>query len=162
MGKLHNTRGYTLIEIVISLTIISFIFFGGFAAYREFVRRQVLDNAVKELKSNLNLIRQDALSGNLASVCSDLGVGNTLDGYQVVFEVSSYSYSPKCSSINPGEGLKTITLPNSVTLSTSGFAGALIFKSVSGTNLTANAVLTLTHSTGAVKSLTINTSGIVQ
>lgn len=86
-------RGYTLIEILITMSILTLLFFGGYGAYREFTRRQTLDNFYKEFRVDLSLARERAVSGEKPTGCS-----GTLAGYAVGFSTESYTVSAVCSS----------------------------------------------------------------
>ena len=59
-----STFGYTLIEILVGLTIIGIIFGVGFASFREFSRRQSLAGGVKTLVGDLRLAQEQAISEN--------------------------------------------------------------------------------------------------
>lgn len=155
--------GYTLIEILVGLSIISLLFLGGYTGYQEFVRRQALENSAADIKNYLNLVRQNSLSGNSSEVCTNLGQNNTLDGYQVDFFSDSFTYQPRCKETQPGSSfIQKIDLPKSVTLSMGQFTNPLIFYTVSGTNLSSDITLTLTHTNGSTKMVTITTSGVAQ
>jgi prepilin-type N-terminal cleavage/methylation domain-containing protein len=162
-NKVKSRNGYTLIEILISLTILSILFLGGYTAYREYIRRQIVQNTSQEIKSNLALVRQKALSGDSAEACTQVGSNNNLLGYQITFLATSYSVKPVCTSIAASQSYTvTYTLPQSVSLTTSGISGSLQYNTVSGTNLSANATITLRHLSGGTKVLTISPNGVVQ
>lgn len=157
MHNLLKSKGFTLIEVLVGLLIVSFLFVGGYTAYREFVRRQVLNSAGDALISNLNLARQKALTVEKPEGCID-----TLTGYEVSFTSTSYTIAPECDVTNPSATFTMIyTLPNSVTLSTD-LAAPLLYKPVRGTNLTSNGSITLTHTSGETRVLTISPEGIAQ
>lgn len=156
-------RGYTLIEILVALTIIGLLFIGGYTGYREYARRQILTNAALDLKNNLTLFRQKALSGDSSTACTVIDPNNNLLGYQVVFAASTYTVSPICAVTDAAASFTQIyTLPQSVTISVTGLSGALKYYTVSGTNVTSNVTITLTHVTGSTKTLTLTSSGVVQ
>lgn len=161
-GKIF-LKGYTLIEIMVGLSIISLLFLGGYSGYQEFTRRQILDNTAAELISNLNLIKQKALSGDQSSLCTDLDSQNTLEGYQVSFSSNSYTISPRCKNIQLGLSYSVnITLPQSITLSYQSFENPLIFNTLSGTNLDNTLTITLTHVSGSTKVLFVSKVGVSQ
>lgn len=159
--NLRPNKGYTLVEILIGLVIITVLFAGGYASYREFVRRQVLKNTLQELKQNIGLARQKTLSGEKPAGCT-----NTLVGYEIAFNLTSYVVSPKCDVTSPGVGsvsVITVQLPTSVTQSISGFSNPLRFKPISGTNLASNGTVTLTHLVSSTtQSITIKPNGAVE
>src|SRR3990167_10252495 len=94
--------GYTLVEIMIGMTILSFLFIGGYTAYREFVRRQILTTATDDLKVNLNSARQKALGAERPDPAGGECLGDFL-GYSFIFNGTSYTTSPDCDDSDPGE-----------------------------------------------------------
>ena len=66
--------GFTLIEILVSMTIIGFLFSFGYASFRDFSRRQALAGVVKQVQGDLRLAQQKALSGEKPSGCTTLPV----------------------------------------------------------------------------------------
>lgn len=150
--------GYTLIEVLVGITIVSLLFVGGYTAYRDFARRQVLTAAADTLKSNLDLARQKASSAEKPAGCT-----NVLSGYEVTFTNTTYTIAPKCDITQPSSSFTLIyLLSSSVTLTASGFSPTLLYKTVGGTNLSSNATITLTHASGATKVLTVSPEGLVQ
>lgn len=77
-----SSKGFTLIEILVGLTITALLFGVGYASYRGFVRRQVLNSAYEKLKASLSLAGQLALSGEKPSDCP---ANSVLNGYRVDF-----------------------------------------------------------------------------
>lgn len=154
--KIENSRlvaGYTLLEVLIVVAIIAMLFFGGYASYREFSRRQTLQNFYKEMVVNLALARQKALSGEKPSGCS-----GSLVGYEVSFGASSYSVAAVCSS-NVVVG--TYLMPSDISLS--GFSSYTYKVLGKGTTL-ANplSVAIAQNSTARSINATINKEGILQ
>lgn len=155
-------RGFTLIEILVVLSISALVFIGGYAGYRDFTRRQILGNAQEEMKSDLVLARQRALSGETPSGCN----GN-FEGYRLSLTfldpqgLSSYSVCAKCSVSSPS-CIKTVYLPMGITIP-SGGPSQFIFKPLGqGTNLSSDLILTLTQSsTGSQKMIKVTTAGTI-
>jgi len=56
-------RGFTLVEILVATSILAIIFGIGLARYQAFNRRQVLNQAVLTLQSDLRLAQSLAFSG---------------------------------------------------------------------------------------------------
>lgn len=155
---LHKSKGFTLVEVLVGLLIVTFLFVGGYTSYREFARRQVLVSSVDVLKSNLNLARQKA-----SAVEKPPGCTNTLTGYEVTFTNITYTVSPKCDVTNPSASYTLIySLPSSVTMQTQGLSSNLLYKPVAGTNLTADGTITLTHSSGESRVLTVTPEGVIK
>lgn len=88
-------RGFTIIEILVGLSITALLFAGGYAAYRDFAQRQVLVQASQNLSANLSLARQRALSGERPASCAG---SESLLGYRVVISESQYVTSAQCGT----------------------------------------------------------------
>jgi len=159
--------GYTLVEIMIGMTILSFLFIGGYTAYREFVRRQILTTAADDLKVNLYSARQKALGAERPG--ADECYPNFL-GYSFTFNGTSYTMAPNCDFGSPGAlspFVKTVSLPPPVSVSVSGTASQnkILFKALGGgTDVTGTpAVITLTHTqSGNFKTITITGAGVIK
>ncbi len=162
-------RGYTLVEIMIGMTILSFLFIGGYTAYREFVRRQILTTATEDLKVNLNSARQKALGAERP------GTGecyNSFLGYSFTFNGTSYTMAPDCDVGSPGAlspFVKTVSLPTSVSVSIpvsdTASPNKILFKALGGgTDVTGTpAVITLTHTqSGNFKTITVTGAGVIK
>lgn len=89
--KFNKSSAYTLIEVLVSLMIISLLVAVGYANYRDFGRRQALTGAVKQLEGDLRRAQQSALSGIKPN---DTECDNgTLTSYQVWINTSNlYNY----------------------------------------------------------------------
>lgn len=102
IGKPTNPRsskGYTLIEVLVATTIIMVVTASGIAAYRNFIERQSLTNAGRELVSMLRDAQKRATSGDKPDACS----GSQLQSWSVEsLNDSSYSLTYRC--VNPSDG----------------------------------------------------------
>ncbi len=145
-------QGYTLIEVLIVLVISTVLFFGGFGAYREFTRRQLLNGVYKELQVNLSLARELSISGEKPTACSGV-----LIGYSVVFAGSSYTVSATC----PNSVLvRTINLPSGLTITATNFMYKVLGQ---GTNLAGDAAVVVSFpAVGRTVNATITKEGILQ
>ncbi|TSC89466.1 MAG: Uncharacterized protein G01um10145_623 [Microgenomates group bacterium Gr01-1014_5] len=164
-------RGYTLVEIMIGMTILSFLFIGGYTAYREFVRRQILTIATEDLKVNLNSARQKALGAERPDPNSGECLGDFL-GYSFTFNETSYTMAPNCEDVSPGAlspFVKTVSLSASVSVSIpvsdTASPNKILFKALGGgTDVTGTpAVITLTHTqSGNFKTITVTGAGVIK
>lgn len=82
--KWKQKNGYTLIEILVVLTIIGLLFSLGYVNFRDFSRRQALIGATSSVQGDLRLAQSNAISGQKPSDC---GVSNTLESYS--FNITS-------------------------------------------------------------------------
>ncbi|MEK7472953.1 MAG: prepilin-type N-terminal cleavage/methylation domain-containing protein [Patescibacteria group bacterium] len=139
-------KGYTLIELLVGISIIAIIFGVGFVSYREFSRRQSLTGVTKQLVGDLRLAQQLALTGQKP----ESGLCTTLIGYTVSrTSTTTYDLIANCSNAN--YIIKTINMPVNTTIS----AGSVTFKVLGqGTNLTSPLTYTVTNTSAS-------TSGIV-
>lgn len=127
----NSFSGYTLIEIMVVLATISLIFGLGYVNYRDYVLRQNLAGIAGDLKSDLNLARQLALSGRKPNDanCNT----HTLNGYEVeVIDGDTYQIAAVCSGGDVIE--KTVDLisgPSGYTITVPS-PNPFLFKAVAG------------------------------
>jgi len=99
--------GFTLIELLVTISIIGVLFGIGVAKYNEFNRRQILDQAAQELRSNLRLAQDKALAGEKDCSSSKCGGSDgicgtndanekSLEGWYVSFSANNYQIYGKC------------------------------------------------------------------
>lgn len=135
-------RGYTLIEILVGITIIGLIFGTGFVSFREFSRRQALTSAAKSVQGDIRFAQQQALSGKKPTnaFCNSPRI---LHGYHFrVTSATTYEIEANCSGGNVDT--KLVTLPLGITISTPP-TNPIRFKSIGqGTNLITGSIVTLT------------------
>jgi len=139
-------KGYTLIELLVGVSIVAIIFGVGFISYREFSRRQSLTGITKQLIGDLRLAQQLSLTGQKpeSEVCT------TLIGY-IVSRTSSTSYDLIANCSNANYIIKTVDMPLNTTIS----AGSVTFKVLGqGTSLSSPLTFTITN-------IQSNTSGTV-
>jgi prepilin-type N-terminal cleavage/methylation domain-containing protein len=138
---------YTLIEILVVLSIIGILFAVGYANYRGFSRRQVLQGAIKTVQGDLRKTQQSAMSG-IKPDSNNCNSPETLNGYS--FNVESlgtqYGIYAVCSGGNVQLG-SSIDLPSGITMSIS--SNPILFKVLgSGTDIASSGtVVTLTQAT---------------
>jgi prepilin-type N-terminal cleavage/methylation domain-containing protein len=154
-------KGYTLIELLIGLSVIGLIFSFGFVSFREFSRRQSLISAGRTLTGQLRLTQELALSGNKPD--DPLCNSSILHGYQIkIVTNSNYVIEASCSSGNVQ--VKTIDLSVDISISTP-TPNPILFKVLGqGTNIDApDATITLTQiQTGATRDVVISKSGEIK
>lgn len=86
--------GYTLIELLVALSIVGILFATGYAGFREYSRRQTAVAAARQLAGDMRLAQEYALSGKKPSGCT------VLDGYEIQFvNATQYDLLASCSSV---------------------------------------------------------------
>jgi prepilin-type N-terminal cleavage/methylation domain-containing protein len=110
--KLKVNDGYTLIEILVSLTIIGLIFSFGYVSFRDFSRRQVVAGVAKTIQGDLRLTQSNAMTGQKPSGCA-----TTLDTFSFRV-VSSTSYTIEANCGGAAIAVKDVTLPTGIAIST--------------------------------------------
>lgn len=131
-------RGYTLIELLIVIVIISLITGIGLATYRDYQRRQEVVNVARQLKSDIRLAQEYAQAGIKPSGCGP----DALQGYAFRADPDqspqSYYLTAYCNNTELLPRTKEVTLPANVTMTTTlpTTGLLLIFKALTqGTNI---------------------------
>ncbi len=150
-------HAYTLIEILVSLTIVSLIFGVGYISFREFSRRQALAGAARSLRGDLRLAQEQALAGKKPIGCTVLG------GYRFsTASESVYSIMAGCSNGDFSIGKDSVSFPSGVAMSP--IPGNILFKVLGqGTDLGSDVEVNLVQeTTGNTIKVTITTGGVIK
>lgn len=111
----HRRDGYTLIEILVVLTIIGLLFNFGYVNFRDFSRRQAVVGAAKTIQGDLRLAQSDATTGQKPSDGS-CDLPKTLDGYSFyVIPPSEYKIEANCGATTTV--IKDVNLTSGITIS---------------------------------------------
>jgi prepilin-type N-terminal cleavage/methylation domain-containing protein len=162
-------RAYTLIEVLIVLTIIGILFGIGYASYRDFSRRQSLQAAVKGIQGDLRLAQQMALSGNKPDELDCRTY--PLDGVHFgMTDSPSYLYRIRAAcgpnSVTGWPLIKTVYLPSGITADIHFTPNPILFKVLGqGTNIPngQETVITLTQTaTNNTATITITSGGTIK
>ena len=106
-------RGFTIIELLITISIMGLLLTLGLVYYQDFNRRQILNQAAKNLSSNLRLAQSRALSGEKPQDWCN-AEDETLVGYKLEFSSETeYQLLAVCSS-SEFQITKFVKLPNSI------------------------------------------------
>lgn len=143
-----KNSGYTLIELLVAMTIGITVFTVGFAGYRDFSRRQTLGGITKRIKTDLRTAQQLATSGQKPSgvTCTRL-VSYDFD------RINSYRYQIIAVCDNSGtltrNMVKDVDLTTSVSFTSSAtgldVADPISFKVLGqGTNLISDVTIAVT------------------
>jgi len=154
--------GYTLIEILVAMSIVGLIFGIGYVSFRDFARRQAVAGGARSIVADLRLAQAQAISGQkpLDIFCDP---PNTLNGYNFrVVSQQSYVLEANCSGGNVQT--KSVNLPSDLFLSTP-TPNPIIFKILGqGTNITSSpATLTVSQfATSHTRSVTVSAAGEIK
>lgn len=164
----RSERGFTLIEILIVMTIIGILFGVGYASYRDFSRRQTLIGIAKQIQGDLRLAQQMSLSGEKTEACngkelSGIGFGitkGTAPPYYRIRIICGYDAAGNYPIF------KTYSLPLGFTYNESTFSpNPILFKVLGqGTNIPSGqtATLTIQDPFGNAATVTIDSGGSIK
>ncbi len=151
----RSERGYTLIEILVGLAIVSLLFSFGYVSFRDFSRRQALSGSLKQIQGDLRLAQSSAAAGDKPDDC-DLGI---LDSYS--FKVNSsneYEIDANCTIADISTVIisKTVAVAPGVSVSIS--SNPINFKILGqGTNIASGTNITITISQSGTNNQSIIT-----
>lgn len=103
-------KGFTLIELLIVIMIMALIFGLGFANYRDFQRRQVLEAAVRLVIGDLRFAQEQAISGRVRNdtpdnVCEPLPLWGYYFRRDPALPTTTYLIEANCpGAVCPGTG----------------------------------------------------------
>lgn len=154
-------QGFTLVEILVGIAIMTILFGLGFLNFRDFSRRQTLKTFARRIEGDLSLAREKAISGEKPDVvvCNS---PNILNGYS--FQVaSSENYVIKVVCSGGTIVVKNEDTPVDLTIGSS-VPGAILFKVLSkGTDLSSDATITVSQtSTGRSETVIIYQTGEIE
>jgi prepilin-type N-terminal cleavage/methylation domain-containing protein len=145
-------KGFTLIELMVAITVSLFITGGIIVNYNAYNQTQTLKQAALTLKNDFRYIQSKAASGEKPSGCA------TLTGWQITFAARSYSYQPVCNG-NPAGTQSSISLPPGISFSAVPSPATIVIYVLSqGTSLTGTVTISLTGS-GKTYTLKVNPAG---
>ncbi len=149
------SRAFTLIEVLVAVTIMMILMGVGTVAYRNVARKQSLDQFAAQVSQALTQAQANALSGK-KQYCGT----RTLVGWRVIFASTSYQLEETCQTIS--YAVKTVRYPNKIT-GTLPSPNPILFRVLSrGTNVPASTTVTLTNGQGLTKSVTVSNTGEIK
>lgn len=153
------SRGYTLIEILIALSITALIFGLGYVGYRDFSRRQLVNSAAQTLVGDLRLAQEQSIAGKKPTGCV------VLDGYKVFVDVAAKEYTISANCSDQDYLVKTVSISPQIVL-TAPTTNPIIFRPIGlGTNIPMNTSVTIVLSHPGINysnSVTIGSGGDIQ
>lgn len=108
---MRNSRGFTLLEIVIVFAVIAILSAIGIAAFVSYSRVQSLQTSASTLSSTLSLARSRAISQAKPTDCGS----QILNGYKVVLNTAANSYELDAICSNFSYVIQTQKLPVNIT-----------------------------------------------
>lgn len=130
-NKFSNSRGYTLIEIIVILVIIGIMSGFGMAKYNTYTQQLVLKNQAKEIANVVELAKKKAISADLYQDCSNF------QGYQVAINSNNFLLNFNCGGTYIT--VQSYQMTSSVTI-TAGTGNFNFPPLGNGTNLTINSL----------------------
>lgn len=147
-------QAFTLVEVLISLTVIGLLFSFGFVNFRDFSRRQALSAEARSMNGELRQVQSKAMVGEKPAGCT------TLSSYSFRINATSYQITAVCS--NNSYSVKTVNLSSGISSTVTG-DNPINFK-VLGQGITGGgAVITLTQTeTGNKATVTVTAGGEIK
>jgi prepilin-type N-terminal cleavage/methylation domain-containing protein len=105
-------RGFSLVELLIALSIITTVFAIGSASFNRFNRRERLKQSGQTLKSSLRFAQTKAISREKP----DTGC-TSYTGMALSFTADGYSVRPECAPEGPAGTATSVTFSRGITLS---------------------------------------------
>lgn len=162
-------KGFTLLELIVVITITAVLAVGGIAAYIQYSRIQALNSAVSGLNATLQLAKSKAQSQvkPIDGLCS----AQTLQGYKVTIDPSTNSYGlsvvcgDSASPIAQQIGQWQKVLPNNSCFSCRS-SNSFFFRAITGAVEFENPAHTTgtisVNAFGAEKTVTVGGGGVLQ
>ncbi len=127
----HSQHGFTLIELMVAITIMALLSSFGIVSFVTYSRSQSLKAATQDFITVLQSAKASATSQIKPDTCANTGV---LDGYEVIRNSqSSYSIGPVCGGTYDSASSKTVTLPTNGNVSfDDGSSLTILFQTVTG------------------------------
>lgn len=163
--RLLNRQGFTLIELIIVVTVILVISVVTLLNYNSYTDRQRVKQAGLTLRSDLRLAQTKATSGQKPFICD---ATTTLESYTITFSDcgglgACYEILPVCTQsgtlVDTSGDVTRVFLPSSVRFQMS-YAPISFFPVTGVTDLTEDRLIVLTGA-GVTYSVVISTSGSI-
>lgn len=150
-----RNRGFTLLELIIVMTIGTVLLSMGIASFNNYNNLQKVKQAALTLRNNLRLAQTYAISAEKPAGCA-----SPLDGYLVSFPTNdSYTIRPQCNGA-AGNPVVTYAIPDPLTFSA--YPASILFRVLTaGTNLAGATPITISGF-GSTATVTVYPSGDIK
>ncbi len=147
--------GFTLIELMVVLTISALVTGGGISAYRGFQDKYQVKQAGAELQTNLKLVQKKASAGE-----KPLGCLGSLQGFRAwKVDGTHYSFQAECSLSDAEE--QTVSLAEDIIITTEDFE--LFFSALdSAVNGAPETILISTAEAKYTYEITVEANGVIR
>jgi len=169
-----NVHGYTVVEVIVSLTIMIVMFSVATARLRDYQKRKTLDIAFEQVKKDIRFAQEMALAGRkpvepAGNACETF----PLEGYGFAREqtysvgppetLAQYSLYALCRNWGQTVIVKgPVELPSGVNIGALGGGNRFVFNLLGrGTDRTGNIIIPITYQ-GVTKNITVTQSGNVE
>ncbi len=172
MRPISARSGFTLLELLVVMLIIGLAAGIGVANFRDFGRRQEIDNFARTLIGDLRTTHSDASAGRRVAGCTGAFQGYAIDFTAVAISggSKSTSYTVSAVCVTTSSVVRTITVPANIFIFINRVPTAgnvrLLFKPLElGTDVSAASTLNLIVSGTQVsqtKTVSVSASGQIQ
>lgn len=144
---------FTLVELLVAMTILAIVGGAGMAGFRQAALRQSVDAAQGQLMGVLSQAQSNASAGVRDATCG----ANSLTGWRVTFTATTFKVEGVCGPTT--FSTKTYTLAASISLTTLPSPNPIIFKPLrAGTNVPNSTNIVITGN-GLTRTISINNVG---
>ena len=112
-GQLSTRKGFTLIELIVVISVAAILSVIGIAAFVSYNQTQSLNTAAADIASMFSLAKSRAASQAKPSACSS----QTLSGYQILIVIDDKTYELNAICPPVTSLILRNTLPNPITFS---------------------------------------------
>lgn len=152
---IKKSLGFTLIELIVVISVAAVISVIGIAAFVSYNQTQLLNTAASDIANMFNLAKSRAASGVKPTTCSS---SQSLNGYQILINITNRTYELNAICSPAASLIVRNTLPNPIIFS-SADPTTYLFQVLTG-GLSANGARTIVLSGfGKTKTITVDSLG---
>ena len=158
------TSGYTIIEIIVSISILIIIFTLAQAGYRQFILNRSLDSVREGVISELKLAQEYAISGRVPLNCDNIAGIVFTSHYDVDPDLNTIVILADCDIDQPIKTVRLSTYARNVRFGAP--FSAIVFRPLgTGTNITPGSTRTISLyqiTTGTTKNILVSSGGEIR